>query len=166
MEYYFGKKNVENDMTVNAQQTECRRGRVERLEGGWAMVRMERPSACSACKAHGVCRESNQAGVLVRVAVARGEQLSVGQGVVLTVARSAAYKSVALGYGLPLALMIIACLAANMAGCTDDVTAMVSLGCVAGYYLIMFLARRLIERTFGQSMECRPADEATINIEY
>ena len=82
----------------------------------------------------------------------KGGQLAVGQRVTVAMAARSALLSVVLGYGLPLLVFMLACVATYIANCTDGVIALAGMVAVLAYYAVLYLFRHRLDNTFQCSI--------------
>ena len=123
-------------------------GVVEATEAGKVSVRITSHSACGSCSARQACGLAEAQDKIVEVATSDAARFRPGEAVVVGVRRRAGLLSVALAYGGALAVLIAAlAIAAGPAGLSQGCAALVSLGAVALYYMVLWLFRRRIEHT-------------------
>lgn len=104
-------------------------------------VRIVSESACSACRAAGLCGASESKNKIVDVPVYGGQTYSVGQEVEVCLARKMGLKAVLLSYVIPLVILLILVLTLSSIGLGELVCGLASIGGVALYYLILYFRR-------------------------
>ena len=130
-------------------------GIIETIERGHVQVRIMQTSACAGCKVASRCATAEAREKLIDVAVATGQESRwhVGQQVVVTTQSSMAGKALMLGFGLPLVLMLLVMVAATAAGCSEGAAALMMLGSLVPYYMIVGLLRNRIARVISFQLE-------------
>lgn len=130
--------------------TVAHEGIVESISGSRVRVRFVAHSACSECHAKGVCSVSGSEEKFADVTnILPG--LSVGDKVDIILAQSQGFKAVWYGYGLPLIILLSVIFIFYAITGRDGLAALVGMGSLIPYYLVVFLFRKRITR----SMEFR-----------
>lgn len=122
------------------------RGIVESVEGRVVTVSVDRESACAGCHAKGICGSSGEKRLIAveteyAATFERGERV-----VVALLSQRMGFSSVIWGYVLPLVMMLALLFGIKVAGGTDGIAAIASLGGVALYYVVLYVLRQTIER--------------------
>ena len=122
------------------------RGIVESVEGRVVTVSVDRESACAGCHAKGICGSSGEKRLIAveteyAATFERGERV-----VVALLSQRMGFSSVIWGYVLPLVVMLALLFGIKVAGGTDGIAAIASLGGVALYYVVLYVLRQTIER--------------------
>ena len=129
-------------------------GIVESVENGHVRVRIVQTSACAGCKVAAHCHTSEAKEKLVDVHVDKDtSRWHVGQQVIVTAQSSMASKALLIGFGFPLVLMLAVLVVLNTAGCGEGMTALLMLGVLIPYYIIVWLLRQHIARTISFRIE-------------
>ena len=112
-------------------------GRIVSVEGGIVSVEIVSESACSSCRASGLCgvTESRK---IIEVPAGSGSY-SVGQEVEVCLARRSGLKAVLFSYVIPLAVLLILILSLQDIGLSELAVGLASLAGVALYYFILYL---------------------------
>ncbi len=121
-------------------------GIVEKIAGTQVRVRFVAHSACSACHAKGVCSISDSEEKFVDVTNTL-TGLSVGDRVEVLLAQNQGFKAVFFGYGLPLIILLAVIFICNGITGREGFSALIGLGSLAPYYLLVFLFRKRITRS-------------------
>ena len=122
-------------------------GVVESLTGSRARVRFVAHSACSACHAKGMCSVAESEEKFVDVEkVPAG--LSPGDRVQVILEQHQGLKAVTFGYLLPLIILLIVIFTVYAATGRDAFSALIGLGALVPYYLLVYLFRKRISRSF------------------
>jgi len=131
---------------MDSRATVTHDGIVERISGQTVRVRFVAHSACSACHAKGVCSISESEDKFVDVANTLSG-LSEGDRVEVVLAQSQGFKAVWYGYGLPLILLLAVIFGLYAATGRDGFSALIGIGALIPYYLLVFLFRKRISRS-------------------
>jgi sigma-E factor negative regulatory protein RseC len=122
------------------------RGVVERIEDNKVFVRVEKESACQACHAKGLCGESGSVRI-VEVRTERAASYQAGERVVVALLKGGmAVSSVVWGYVLPLVVLLVTLLTSHVAGVADGVAALITIGAVALYYVVLYMMRHHFDK--------------------
>jgi len=127
-------------------------GIIEHIEGDVAHVKIDTESACAACHAKGVCGAADQEEKYLDIPLG-GVEYRKGETVRVQVARHLGFKAVALGYIYPFVLLMAVLIALTLAGINELKAGMIALLSLLPYYLVLFLARNRIKKTFTFSIQ-------------
>lgn len=116
-------------------------GRVQRVEGCRVFVVITSNSACGACEARKACGLSETTEKIVEVDTPSAAEYAAGEEVVVAVRRRAGMRAVAVAYAGPLAVLVVLLSVMTAAGAGEGLAALVSIGGVALYYLLLRLFR-------------------------
>lgn len=128
-------------------------GVIEAVEGRRVQVRIVQTSACAGCKVASHCSTAEAREKLIDIDVPDASRWQVGQQVVVTTESSMAGKALILGFGLPLVLMLVVLTVAMAAGCSEGLTALLMMGSLVPYYLLVWLLRDRIARQISFRLE-------------
>ena len=120
-------------------------GTIESIEGRHIRVRIVQNSACAACKVASRCNASESKIKIVDVydeEAAKTHQ--VGDSVVVSTSSRSAGRALLLGFGLPLALLLVVLTAMLAAGCDEGMSALTALAVLLPYYFVLWLCRERI----------------------
>ena len=121
-------------------------GVVTHIEGCRVRVVVPQQSACSGCHAKGVCGEQGKERI-IDVDTPRAEEFKVGERVrVALLNKNMALSSVVWGYVLPLVVMIATLLILKGIGLGDGIAALLSVGVVGIYYVMLYIFRNKIDK--------------------
>jgi len=126
-------------------------GIIEHIEGNRAHVRIDSASACAACHAKGGCGAAGQEVKFLDVPL-RGGRFSAGDKVQVLVSKGLGLRAVALGYVYPLILVLAVLVTLVSTGVGELPAAMLALGSLLPYYLVIYLTRNRIGQKFTFSM--------------
>jgi sigma-E factor negative regulatory protein RseC len=127
-------------------------GIIEHIDGDVAHVKINSESACAACHAKGVCGAADQEEKYLDIPLG-GVEYRSGETVRVQVARRLGFKAVALGYVYPFVLLMAVLTTLTLAGINELKAGMIALLSLLPYYLVLFLARNRIEKTFIFSIQ-------------
>ena len=129
------------------------KGIVEKIDGSHVTVRIVQTSACSSCSAKGLCNASESKEKLIDVYQSQ-VLCRVGEEVVVCGTTSMGMRAVFLAFGIPL-LILLAALFVSMRMTGDDalLSAVIALCAVIPYYLIIYLCKDKLDRTFSFTIE-------------
>ena len=129
------------------------KGIVEKIDGSHVTVRIVQTSACSSCSAKGLCNASESKEKLIDVYQSQ-VPCRVGEEVVVCGTTSMGMRAVFLAFGIPL-LILLASLFVSMRMTGDDalLSAVIALCAVVPYYLIIYLCKDKLDRTFSFTIE-------------
>lgn len=121
-------------------------GEIVRKQGNTVYVKMTVNSACSECHARGVCGVDESKEKIVEVECASVEEYNIGEKVEVALqSGSMGAKSVVLAYVVPFFLLTVALVLAIVAGASEGMAVMISLVCVAAYYLVLYFMQDRIK---------------------
>ncbi len=129
------------------------RGIVEKIDGSHVVVRIVQTSACSACSAKGLCNASESKEKQIDVYEVN-PSYRIGEEVVICGTTSMGMRAVVLAFGIPVLLLLIA-LFVTMRVTNGDalLSALVALLAVVPYYLIIYLMKNKLNKTFSFVIE-------------
>ena len=127
-------------------------GIIEHIEGDVAHVKINSESAGAACHAKGVCGAADQEEKYLDIPL-EGVEYQRGETVRIQVARRLGFKAVALGYVYPFVLLMAVLIMLTVAGINELKAGMIALLSLLPYYLVLFLARNRIKKTFTFSIQ-------------
>ena len=111
-------------------------------------VRVMQSSACNACAAARMCRSGENRERLIDVATPHAADFRSGEAVVLTATMQQSRAALVLAYVLPLALMLIVLFSVHGFSGDDGLAALVSLLFVMLYYVLLYVFRSRLSRSF------------------
>ena len=121
-------------------------GEIVRKQGNTVYVKMTVNSACSECHARGVCGVDESKEKIVEVECASAEEYNIGEKVEVALQScSMGAKSVVLAYVVPFFLLTVALVLAIVVGASEGMAVVISLVCVAAYYLVLYFMQDRIK---------------------
>ena len=129
------------------------RGIVEKIEGSHVVVRIVQTSACSVCSAKGLCNASESKEKQIDVYEVN-PSYRIGEEVVLCGSTSMGMRAVLLAFGIPV-LLLLAALFVTMRVTDGDalLSSIVALLAVIPYYLVIYLMKDKLDKTFSFVIE-------------
>ena len=130
-------------------------GIVESIDGSHVRVKILQSSACSTCSVKGHCNISETKEKIIDIHDKESADCcSVGQEVMVCGTTSMGMKAVVLAFVLPF-IVLLAALFVTMRVTDGDeaASALVSLCTLIPYYIIIYLLRNRISRTFSFTLE-------------
>jgi positive regulator of sigma E activity len=127
------------------------RGIIESVNDKMVTVRIDRGSACSHCSAQGLCNLAESTERIIEVNTST-QSFSVGEWVQVTMSRSMGNKAILLGYFIPFVLLISTLLISSAFRLPDWIAGMVSLLILIPYFIILYIFRERLRRTFSFSI--------------
>ena len=128
-------------------------GVVDSIEGDCIKVRIVQTSACAACKVASHCNASESKEKMVDVFGCDTAKYVTGQAVVVSASREVANRAILLGFGLPLLLLIGVLLMVLRWTGDEGMAALVSLGVLVPYYIVLWLLRDSIRQQVSFRIE-------------
>ena len=128
-------------------------GVVEKVDGSHVTVRIVQTSACSSCSAKGLCNASESKEKLIDV---YHNQVScqIGEQVVVCGTTSMGMRAVLLAFGLPVLILLLALFVTMRITDGDALfSALVGLGTMVPYYLIIYVCKDKLNRSFSFTIE-------------
>ena len=129
------------------------RGNVEKVDGSHIVVRIVQTSACAACSAKGLCNASESKEKQIDVYEVN-PSYRVGEEVMVCGTTSMGMRAVVLAFGVPLLILILA-LGISMKVTDEDamLSAGIALVSVIPYYIVIYLMKDKLNKTFSFTIE-------------
>lgn len=129
------------------------RGVVVKIDGSHVVVRIVQISACSACSAKGMCNASESKEKQIDVYEVN-PSYRIGEEVVLCGSTSMGMQAVFLAFGIPVLLLLLALFVTMRITDGDALfSAIVSLLAVVPYYVVIYLMKDKLNKTFSFVIE-------------
>ena len=124
-------------------------GIVENINGSRLKVKIVQSSACSACSVKGHCSASETKEKIIDDYNKNNVPCQVGERVMIVGTTSMGMKAVLLAFVLPFIVLLLALIISlKLTGGDEAVSALVSLGTLVPYYLIIYICRNRLSRSF------------------
>ena len=116
-------------------------------------MRIVQTSACAACKVASHCNAAESKVKMVEVSGSDTTKYAAGQEVVVWASKDVANKALVLGFGLPFLLMIAVLVIVLRIADNEGVAALVALGSLVPYYLLLWWWRDKIQQGISFHIE-------------
>jgi sigma-E factor negative regulatory protein RseC len=128
-------------------------GIVRDIDERFVYVSVVSQSACAACHAKGACNVSDMNEEIIEIPRASSTDLKAGDQVSVVLKKSLGTKAVMLGYVVPF-LLVLGTMIAMVTTLEDEgLAGLISLGVLVPYYVILYLQRDRLKRTFSFSLQ-------------
>jgi sigma-E factor negative regulatory protein RseC len=124
-------------------------GRIVSIDGEKIYVSIMSKSACASCHAKGMCTVSEMKEKIIEVCCPEDQEFKVGEKVVVSMRKSSGNKAVFLGYFLPFLILVTALFTLNQLFEDEGIAALISIGILIPYYLILFIRKEKIKKKFN-----------------
>lgn len=111
-------------------------------------VKILSKSACASCNIKGACNMSEMKEKVILIPRPRDKDLSIGQEVMVSMGLGQANKAVVFAYVIPTIILFSMIFILNHFKIEEGINALISIGSLVPYYLILFLFRDKIKRKF------------------
>ncbi len=128
-------------------------GIVESLEGDCAVVRIVQTSACAACKAASHCSAAESKEKLVTARIQGHDRPEVGDSVVVSMSGVNGRDAVVFAFVLPFIIMVAVLYCCLRLTSDEAAAALVGIGSLIPYYLILYLFRVKLKKRFSFVLE-------------
>lgn len=129
------------------------KGRVKQIDYTRIQVQIMQASACSACEAKSLCHSAESKEKMIEVHTADAADFEVGQEVMLVGTLSQGLKAVVYAYVIPLILMLVVLFLSLLRGMDEALSALLSIGVLIPYYLVIYLLRHHLTRKFSFTLK-------------
>ena len=123
-------------------------GVIESIEGHRIRIRTVRSSACNSCGANTTCNGKRGKDFRIDINDESMASHKPGDRVYVELSAKTGRQAVAIGFALPLIILVATLLGMHCAGCSDDKAALGAIGSLAVYYIIIYMVRKKINRHF------------------
>lgn len=129
-------------------------GVIESIGKESVTVRILQTSACSGCKIAGHCNSSESKEKLVDVYnVTDTSRFKVGDEVMVTASMQVAASALLIGFGMPLAVLVVVLFAVYASTADEPVAALCGIGALIPYYIGVWLMRDRLRRSMVFEIE-------------
>jgi len=128
-------------------------GIVDSIVGDCIKVRIVQTSACASCKVAGHCNAAESKVKIVDVFGAGGKGCQVGQEVTVSASKDVAGRALLLGFGLPFVVLLAVLLVSLYLTGSEGLSALLALGALMPYYLLIWLFRNRIQQKISFQIE-------------
>ena len=123
-------------------------GIVTKIDNENIEVKILSQSACAACNIKGACNMSEMKEKIIIIPAPKDKNLSIGQEVKISMGLGQANRAVIFAYVIPVVILISMIFILNSLKIEEGINALISIGSLIPYYLILFLFKDKIKRKF------------------
>ena len=123
-------------------------GIVTEIDNNNIQIMILSKSACASCNIKTACNMSEMQEKIITIAAPKDKELTVGQEVRVSIALGQANKAVIFAYVIPSIILISMIFILNGFKIDEGINALISIGSLIPYYLILFLFKDKIKRNF------------------
>lgn len=123
-------------------------GIITGIDNNNVQVKILSKSACASCNIKGACNMSEMKEKLIVIPRPKDKDFSVGQNVNISMGLGQANKAVIFAYVIPTIILFSMIFILNHFKIEEGINALISIGSLIPYYLILFLFKDKIKRKF------------------
>ncbi len=124
-------------------------GTVESIDGAHIRVKIVQTSACASCLAHKYCNSSESKEKIVDIYTKDASDYRVGQMVNVYGTTSMGMRAVLWAFGIPFVVLVVVLYCCIVfTGGNEPLSALISIGTLAIYYLILYIYRGKMQKKF------------------
>ncbi len=128
-------------------------GIVKEVQRDTMLVKVLSKSACAHCHIKGMCSIADMEEKIIEVKKNKDKQYSTGDEVLVTMEKSLGPKAVILGYLIPFIIVLAALIILITVTGREGFSALISLGLLVPYYIIIYRLRDRFKKTFMFKVE-------------
>lgn len=133
------------------EHAECteQKGIVTGKQENKVIVRIERKSSCASCHARGACTSLDKQDKEIEVICDNADQYDIGEEVTVSISTRLGLKAVVIAFVIPFVILFVTLLCCiSLFGLKEEVGSLLALTAITVYYVILFKARRILNRQF------------------
>ena len=123
-------------------------GIITRIDKDNVQIKILSKSACASCNIKGACNMSEMKEKIIDIPRPKDKNLSIGQEVKISMGLGQANKAVIFAYVIPVILLVGMIFILNALKFDEGINALISIGSLVPYYLILYLFRNNLKRKF------------------
>lgn len=123
-------------------------GIITKIEDSNIEVKILSRSACASCNIKGACNMSEMQEKIITIPAPKDKNLSIGQEVKISMGLRQANRAVIFAYVIPLIILVAMIFILSTLKIEEGLNALISIGTLIPYYLILFLFRNRLKRKF------------------
>ena len=123
-------------------------GIIIRIDNDNVQIKILSKSACASCNIKGACNMSEMKEKIIDIPRPKDKNLSIGQEVKISMGLGQANKAVIFAYVIPVILLVGMIFILNALKFDEGINALISIGSLVPYYLILYLFRNNLKRKF------------------
>lgn len=116
-------------------------------------VKILSKSSCAACNIKSACNMSEMQEKIITIPAPKDKNLSIGDNVKISMGIGQANKAVVFAYIIPLIILVSMIFILNALKLEEGINALISIGSLIPYYLILYLFRDKIKRKFEYEID-------------
>ncbi len=124
-------------------------GVVEGVSGRNVLVRIKSRTACGDCKSRSYCGLQDVKDKIIEIETSKAANYKIGQKITVTLKQSLGYKAILLGYIVPLVILLLALIVMLALTGDEPLSALVAVLLMVPYYVMVYLKRDKLRRTFN-----------------
>lgn len=141
------KKKIKMNNTVSHE------GIITSINEDEVQVKILSRSGCVSCNIKSACNMSEMQEKIITIPAPKDKNLSIGQEVKISIGIGQANKAVVFAYIIPLIILVSMIFVLNALKLEEGINALISIGSLIPYYLILFLFRDKIKRKFEYEID-------------
>ena len=123
-------------------------GIVTKIDNENIEVKILSQSACVSCNIKTACNMSEMQEKIITIPAPKDKNLSIGQEVKISMGLGQANRAVIFAYVIPLIILVAMIFILSTLKIEEGLNALISIGTLIPYYLILFLFRNRLKRKF------------------
>ena len=123
-------------------------GIITKIEDSNIEVKILSSSACASCNIKGACNMSEMQEKIITIPAPKDKNLSIGQEVKISMGLGQANRAVIFAYVIPLIILVAMIFILSTLKIEEGLNALISIGTLIPYYMILFLFRNRLKRKF------------------
>ena len=123
-------------------------GIITKIEDSNIEIKILSRSACASCNIKGACNMSEMQEKIITIPAPKDKNLSIGQEVKISMGLGQANRAVIFAYVIPLIILVAMIFILSTLKIEEGLNALISIGTLIPYYLILFLFRNRLKRKF------------------
>lgn len=123
-------------------------GIITKIEDSNIEVKILSRSACASCNIKGACNMSEMQEKIITIPAPKDKNLSIGQEVKISMGLGQANRAVIFAYVIPLIILVAMIFILSTLKIEEGLNALISIGTLIPYYMILFLFRNRLKRKF------------------
>ncbi|MBQ8222066.1 MAG: SoxR reducing system RseC family protein [Bacteroidales bacterium] len=123
-------------------------GIITDISGDEVQVKILSIAACVSCNIKSSCNMSDMQEKIITIPRPKDKDLSVGQEVKISMGLGQANKAVIFAYVIPVIILVAMIFILNLLKIDEGINALISIGTLVPYYLILYIFRNRFKRKF------------------
>ena len=123
-------------------------GIITKIEDSNIEIKILSRSACASCNIKGACNMSELQEKIITIPAPKDKNLSIGQEVKISMGLRQANRAVIFAYVIPLIILVAMIFILSTLKIEEGLNALISIGTLIPYYMILFLFRNRLKRKF------------------